>query len=171
MRASLWWPLIPLLTQRVLCLPTAAGNALPIVDLGYERHQALFHNATGDHYTFSNIRYAQPPVGELRFRAPLPPMAGKSVVNNGSATRICPQEIPSWQSNVLEVVDECLAGKPYTSASWEGDISNASFPVPDVNNCTSEDCLFLDVYTPGKLLTQATKTPQASGGVPVLVWV
>jgi carboxylesterase type B len=69
------------------------------------------------------------------------------------------------------VIGEYLGGKPYTSASWEADISNASFPLPDINNGTSEDCLFLDVYTPGKVLKQATETPQPSGGAPVLVWI
>lgn len=36
-----------------------SGN-LPIVDLGYERHQAYSYNATGEFYNFTNIRYAAP---------------------------------------------------------------------------------------------------------------
>ena len=30
---------------------------LPIVDLGFERHQAIEFNTTGQYYNFSNIRY------------------------------------------------------------------------------------------------------------------
>lgn len=36
------------------------GLSLPIVDLGYERHQAYLYNETGQFYNFTNIRYAAP---------------------------------------------------------------------------------------------------------------
>lgn len=103
----------------------------------------------------------------MRFRAPQPPRVDKSVVQNGSfpSPKTCPQGIPIWQANILGVVNEYLDGKPYTEAGFEADITNASFPTPDVNNGTSEDCLFLDVYVPKKALHKTTKP------APVLVWV
>lgn len=33
---------------------------LPVVDLGYERHQASYYNDTGRFFNFTNIRYAAP---------------------------------------------------------------------------------------------------------------
>ena len=46
----------------VLALPQHGYGSgdLPVVDLGYERHQAAFYNETGQFYNFSNIRYAAP---------------------------------------------------------------------------------------------------------------
>lgn len=40
--------------------PSYGRGDLPVVDLGYERHQAAFFNETGQFYNFSNIRYAAP---------------------------------------------------------------------------------------------------------------
>ena len=37
----------------------AKNEDLPIVDLGYELHQASCLNSSGNFYNFSNIRYAE----------------------------------------------------------------------------------------------------------------
>lgn len=37
-----------------------SSNSLPVVDLGYEIHQAALYNESGRFYNFSNIRYAAP---------------------------------------------------------------------------------------------------------------
>ena len=76
----------------------SAGQALPVVDLGYELQQATCFDSTGQTYNFSNIRYAAPPVGNLRFRAPQPPVINRTKVQTGSPDRICPQATPTWQS-------------------------------------------------------------------------
>jgi hypothetical protein len=81
----------------------AQNASLPEVDLGYEVYRATGFNvstyhasalsradtckATGNFYNFSNIRYAAPPVGKLRFAAPQAPAENRSSVNTGSTSR------------------------------------------------------------------------------------
>lgn len=71
-------------------------DSLPVVDLGYELQQATLYNSSGNFYNFSNIRYAAPPVGDLRFRAPQPPEKNRGQVQTGSPDRICAQADPAW---------------------------------------------------------------------------
>lgn len=53
-----------LLTPAALAAPQPQqgypNGDLPVVDLGYERHQAALYNETGKFYNFTNIRYAAP---------------------------------------------------------------------------------------------------------------
>ncbi|KAJ3492800.1 hypothetical protein NLG97_g5135 [Lecanicillium saksenae] len=154
-----------------LAAPTS-GRSLPIVDLGYELHQALNYNETTEIYTFSNIRYAQAPTSKLRFRAPAPPLVDRGAVRNGSEHRTCPQAIPAWQSKAFVPIDEFSAsGKPFNLTAWEQAIEDAP-PIPiDTTKGTTEDCLFLDVHVPKKILERAQRHPKGFHGVPVLVWV
>lgn len=71
------------------------NTSLPIVDLGVSLIQATL-NSSGLHpyYNFSNIRYAQPPVGHLRFDAPVAPTVRNSTVNDGQHGVVCPQASP-----------------------------------------------------------------------------
>ena len=69
---------------------------LPVVDLGYELQRATLFNESGNFYNFSNIRYAAPPVGDLRFRAPQPPKRLRGEVQTGLPDRICAQASPAW---------------------------------------------------------------------------
>ncbi|GAB1191528.1 hypothetical protein APSETT444_000707 [Aspergillus pseudonomiae] len=62
----------------------STASSLPVVDLGYELHQAFSLNETTGLYNFSNIRYAAPPLGNLRFRAPLPPKVNRAEVQTGA---------------------------------------------------------------------------------------
>ena len=39
---------------------SSSSSSLPVVDLGYEIHQAALYNESGRFYNFSNIRYAAP---------------------------------------------------------------------------------------------------------------
>ncbi|CAF9902947.1 MAG: hypothetical protein HETSPECPRED_000065 [Heterodermia speciosa] len=88
---------------------------------------------TGAYYNFSNIRYAAPPLKNLRFRDPQPPLQDREhgVLDGTKNVSICPQAAP---------------------ASWNWD--NAGLPdgqVIPIGNSTlpeSEDCLFLDVVVP-----------------------
>jgi len=77
-------------------VPRANGTNLPVVDLGYELQQATLYNATGDFYNFSNIRYAAPPVGNLRFAPPQAPAMNRKTVQTGGQFRICAQAGPAW---------------------------------------------------------------------------
>ena len=90
-----------LLLQVTLAAPYVPSNStntsLPIVDLGYELHQAAFFNSTGGFYNFSNVRYAAPPTGDLRFRPPQPPAQNRGEVQTGDVGRICAQASPAWE--------------------------------------------------------------------------
>lgn len=69
---------------------TPTRPAGPTVDLDYEVHRGSL-NKTTKQYSFSNIRYAAPPTGESRFRAPQPPAQNRYVVQNKRPEPICPQ--------------------------------------------------------------------------------
>jgi len=57
------------------------NSSLPIIDLGYVKQQATEYNQTYDFYHFRNIRYAAPPLGDLRFRKPRPPLSQAEIQN------------------------------------------------------------------------------------------
>ena len=83
---------------------------------------------------FRGVPYAAPPLGELRFRAPQPPEPWDGVRATQSFSPIAPQV-----SN--PVLEDLL-------------------PTPDPPQPQSEDCLYLNVWTPG-----------LDGARPVMVWI
>lgn len=186
--------LLCLLTTRVSAIPKAVTTttttdapsesattapALPVIDLGYELHQALTYNWTSQVYKFQNIRYAQAPVGELRFRAPVPPKTNRTAIQIGSETRTCPQGVPRWQAAVSGAMGRFFdPAVPFNLTIWEDTVRHAPQPDVDFNAASSEDCLFLDVHVPKTVLESADKAspPKPSNkkknkGAPVLVWV
>ncbi|CAG9819294.1 unnamed protein product [Phaedon cochleariae] len=68
-------------------------------------------------YAFQEIPYAMPPIGKLRFEAPVPPEKWDGILNATSNTKTCFQYI-----NFLHV--------------------------PNWRETQTEDCLYLNVYTP-----------------------
>ena len=147
--------------------------------------------STGNYYNFSNIRYAQPPVGELRFAPPVAVTGRNTTVNNGSVGRICPQANPSWESTAASFVIDYLTGQKYDPSKSSSSASSAP-PIQDPRS--TEDCLFLDVVVPQKIFAKANATGTAAGasvsqivdgqiqvstssttnnntGAPVLVWI
>ena len=125
-------------------------NDLPVVNLGYARYRATAFNQTGQYYNFSNIRYAAPPLGNLRWQDPAPPLK-EDEVNNGSIGFTCPQSIPNgfFNSALLPIV-------PYIAPGISG-------------QSQSEDCLFLDVVVPLTLFEQGQSQKRSSKLAPVLV--
>ncbi|KAL1306319.1 hypothetical protein AAFC00_005040 [Neodothiora populina] len=142
----------------------STNNTLPVVDLGYARHQAAFYNSTGEFYNFSNIRYGAPPVGNLRWQLPQPPASNRSVVETGSQGRICSQASAAWLQVSGPFVQQYLAGQTIFNAS-SFPISSTS--VPSIDPRETEDCLFLDVVVPKDILD----TGDDGYGAPVLVWI
>ncbi|KAF8854312.1 alpha/beta-hydrolase [Acephala macrosclerotiorum] len=133
------------------------------VNLGYEIHQGWL-DTTGNFYNFSNIPYAAPPVGNLRFLSPTAPTVPSTLpVNDGSRYAVCPQGIPLWTSVATDWLTNGL-----------GVINqSAGYPIPTVTDLppvlpgTSEDCLLLDVLVP-----KAIYDNRASGsGAPVVIWI
>ncbi len=130
------------------------------------------YQSTGNYYNFSNIRYAQPPIGQLRFAKPVPPeQDGPPQVNNGSEGRICPGVIPCWETVQDAFVEANLTAQPFNfSAALAQEYgSNCTTTVPPRDTATSEDCLFPDVMVPGAIFDNRTYI--RSQGLPVLVWI
>ncbi|KAI8939663.1 hypothetical protein NX059_003420 [Plenodomus lindquistii] len=145
----------------------AQNSSLPEVDLGYEIYRAAGFNSTGNFYNFSNIRYAAPPIGDLRFAPPQAPAKNRSAVNNGDISRICPQASPAWGQASTQFLGAVLLGLPIPNITYVAPGANSSSPIPARDPRESEDCLFLDVFVPQDVLSKAGK----GYGAPVLVWI
>ncbi|KAI0973891.1 carboxylesterase [Xylaria arbuscula] len=101
----------------LIVLSVAEATPAPVVDLGYAKYQGLY-NSTLDQNIFNGIRYAAPPVGELRWQMPQAPGRSRNeVISALEYAPQCPQS-PSSPSAV--------------PAAPSGD----------------EDCLFLNVIAP-----------------------
>ncbi|KAH7129028.1 acetylcholinesterase [Dactylonectria macrodidyma] len=147
---------------------TAQGSSdsLPVLDFGYALHRAADFNETGGYYNFSNIRYAAPPLGDLRFRAPVPPAIDRSVIQDGSESRMCPQNYPPWMATIGWVPEYLQSGTVPNATAVTGSPTNGS-STPPRDPSQNEDCLFLDVMVPQGIFEKAGQGYGAS----VLVWI
>ncbi|KAK8223249.1 carboxylesterase family protein-like protein [Phyllosticta capitalensis] len=142
-----------------------SDKPLPVVDLGYELYQANSFNRERAFYNFSNVRYAAPPLGELRFKAPEYPAFDRSFVRTGSEGKICPQALPrwtgiapTWLTNYI-TKGEIPPGIPNVDLSSQANASLLGDPRQ------TEDCLFLDVIVPQDVFEKPSRSR-----APVLVW-
>ncbi|UAB78866.1 carboxylesterase/lipase family protein [Erythrobacter sp. SCSIO 43205] len=132
---------LPFLAAFLPLAPIAAQEVTPVVQTDKGKVQGLEEGGVD---AFLGLRYASPPVGDLRFR---PPMAEQA-----------------WQG----IADATGYGAPcmqlYTpSGPRTSDLTRqmqAIFPTSTESKTDNEDCLFLNVWTP-----DAT-----SGKRPVMVW-
>lgn len=159
-------------------------QALPVVDLGYERHRAIELNTTGDYYNFTNIRFGQPPVGDLRWAAPKPPASRQNqsaslpIVDGSAQGGNCPQAFPCWFEVQTAFVEAYLAGQAFDFASasdevYGGGACSEATPSSQRAPWETEDCLFLDVFVPTSAFEKASVHPDAnssSSAAPVLVY-
>lgn len=125
---------------------------------------------TGGFYNFSNIRYARPPIGELRFREPVPPTGRNRTIDDGSAGRICPQATPSWEAIAARFDLAYLTGQKFNASAPMTGSSNMAASVK-VDPRATEDCLFLDLVVPKRVFARASNTTNNTSGAPVLVWI
>jgi carboxylesterase type B len=129
-----------LLIVSVFAQGSTNSSSGPIVNLGYAQYKGnttLRSNFSTDVYY--GIRFAQPPVGQLRWQPPQNIEAHNDynpseVIDAQTPSPSCVQGVPAWQL-----------------ASNESGQANAT---------GQEDCLFLDVYVPEK---------PTSAALPVLV--
>lgn len=163
-------------------------SKLPIVDLGYQTHQAISFNVTkatncpiGEvkksanslfiqevfkTFNFSNIPYAEPPVGSLRFRPPVAPMRRQNGVQNGQEGKVCHQANPFWLGIGLQFLQSYATGNlPFNYSRVESQLQDLPPPVADGRS--TEDCLVLDVLVSEATMNQ--KHPRRRA--PVLVWI
>lgn len=78
------------------------------IDLGYEVYEGVYNSTTDINY-WLGIRFAAPPLGELRFQAPQPPQLNRShVIDASEYGPVCPQS-PNGGSAPSSYGDEdCL---------------------------------------------------------------
>lgn len=122
---------------------TTNSSASHTVDLEYALHSPQITTSPDSrtYYNFSNIRYAAPPTGTLRFQLPQDPVNNRSAgVQDGSYGKMCPQAYTPWQSAAL-----------VTAPPGEAE---------------SEDCLFLDIVVPEQVWTE-----RCNASRPVIVWI
>ncbi|KAJ6470424.1 alpha/beta-hydrolase [Mycena sanguinolenta] len=104
----------------LLAVSLAGAQTSPIVDLGYAQYQGAVNPANNIAH-FLGIRYAAAPLGDLRFRAPQPPLNMTGVQQATTVPNACSQGTTGMSPiNPFE-----------TRAATE-----------------TEDCLFLNVYYP-----------------------
>jgi len=117
----------------------ATSTALVQVEAG-----RLHGTYIGPTVAFRGIPYASPPVGELRWAPPLPPMPWQGVREATQPGTACTQRAEGLVPFIAPMA------KAYGS----------SFTQPPVQS--SEDCLYLDVWAPQRPTKQA---------LPVMVWL
>ncbi|KAJ6261206.1 Acetylcholinesterase [Drechslerella dactyloides] len=105
------------------------GSDLPLLKLPYATYRASEYNVLGDFYKFSNIRFAAPPVGALRWQKPAPPLQEEGI-QLGDVGYQCMQATPAF----LSIAYPIITSEPQ-----------------------SEDCLFLDVYVPSAAIRGRAK--------------
>jgi len=131
-------------------LVLAAPTSGPIVNLGYAQYQGVSNASSGFvpycHLTLLSstlrlldcrinswygIRYAQPPVGQLRWRAPV------DIDTNNSYS-------PSILMDASVIGPTCVQGFP----EWQAPTGGAYSDFAATLASSSEDCLLLDVKVP-----------------------
>ncbi|KAJ3990189.1 alpha/beta-hydrolase [Lentinula detonsa] len=120
----------------------AANNGAPVIDLGYAQYQGAF-DSTNNLTNYLGIRYAEPPIGDLRWKAPQSP-----AINNTVIQQVNTQPPPCFQAPA-----GTASSNPY-KLSKRG---------VDVTGDPTEDCLFLNVYFPGDVVPTVP--------LPTIVWI
>ncbi|KAH7062714.1 carboxylesterase [Paraphoma chrysanthemicola] len=89
-----------------LSLPSAASG--PTVHLGYASYQGVYNATTGLN-VWKGIRYAHPPTGAYRWRAPSPPtVSWTGILDANSPGSACPQAVPRPFSGAAPGNEDCL---------------------------------------------------------------
>ena len=81
---------------------------------------------------------------------------------------VCAQVDPAWLPIAAVFIPAYLTGQPFNLSAAEAALLNSSGPLPAPDPRTTEDCLFLDVYSPAKVFDNAQIE---RAGAPVMVWI
>jgi para-nitrobenzyl esterase len=142
-------PVLAACSAALLLAACGGGRAreTPVAPTVEANHETLV-GAYGDRYprvaSFKGIPFAAPPVGELRWRAPQPhtPRAGVQTAQGFAAACFQDSYLTDWYRRV--------------GAAFGADPADFSDPP------SSEDCLYLNVWTPAL---------DRSAHLPVMVWI
>ncbi|KAF9885872.1 hypothetical protein FE257_012250 [Aspergillus nanangensis] len=105
---------LPLLSSHYVCgLPPS-----PIVDLGYSRYRGIRLPAGIDEYL--GMRYAAPPLGDLRFRSPRDPVSTPGVQDVAKASSISADQVPN-QNITAKFAEDCLFINVFTPSNATAD--------------------------------------------------
>jgi len=111
-------------------------------------------------YFFKNIRFAAPPVGNLRFAKPTPPTPNNTL-QTGAYGKSCVQgtvkPFPSGEEISKSGGSFDLAGSLSSLLGWLAGTFDLGILQGGAES--DEDCLFLDLYVPGKALKGDVKLP------------
>ncbi|TFK27827.1 alpha/beta-hydrolase [Coprinopsis marcescibilis] len=150
--------LVAFLTLFLLAELASTQTLAPTVDLGYAQYQG-FVNAETLNTEFLGIRYAAPPTGNFRWRAPRQPLQERHIQLANAHPNRC------YQGNL-----GIAPNNPFTGKSGNGnrelDATAGNNTLQSSKPSESEDCLFLNVYSPG---TDWSKTRKKK--LPVVVWI
>ncbi|TGO47646.1 hypothetical protein BOTNAR_0513g00030 [Botryotinia narcissicola] len=116
---------------------------LPTLTLPWGTYKAELYGNEGETVRFSNVRFAKPPVGPLRFAAP---------------------EYPDAIENNKEIQDNSVGANCIQAFPPAKNSEVATEPLP--KDTQSEDCLFLDIYVPLWVLKKNSKEQ-----LPVIVYI
>lgn len=131
-----------------LPIPKSKLSKYPKISLDYGNHVPTKEDASAGYVTYSNIRYGQNPVGDLRFTPALPPqkISYNRQTFDGSIGRSCWQANPQWATDSIRKKDADFDWEDFFRTETDGD-----------------DCLFLDVSAPVDF--------KVTEKLPVLVWI
>ncbi|XP_014478522.1 PREDICTED: neuroligin-2-like isoform X2 [Dinoponera quadriceps] len=101
---------------------------------------------------FRGIPYAAPPVGDLRFRAPISPIPWNSVKLADTFGAVCPQNYPDIANDTAALLQMPL-GRYQQLKKMIAFLTNQS-----------EDCLFLNLYIPGSGFLRTRPFPDRTSG-------
>ncbi|KAH6629592.1 Alpha/Beta hydrolase protein [Boeremia exigua] len=134
--------LIALLSTLAQCHPTSGGHKELLVHTGSFTVQGVAWPNSTDVSFWGNIPYAEPPIGELRFRPPVTKSATNKTIDGSWFGPSCIQ----YSNGQKTVYSEYLKGFLLTPGQVQ-----------------SEDCLTLNVWAPSK--------KRASEKLPVMIWI
>ncbi|KAJ7639742.1 alpha/beta-hydrolase [Mycena polygramma] len=147
----------------------ASAQAIPkIVDLGYTTYQTDVSLANGV-TSFLGIRYADPPTGERRWRAPQHPSKQYGVQNATNAPPQClhiPLSGSPGRSTTSPFRKPALDGPPGACVPAAFRIT---FPPRDLAPY-NEDCLFLNSSLPINFSVHVPSEPKTDSPLPVVVY-
>ncbi|MGH7024313.1 MAG: carboxylesterase/lipase family protein [Caulobacteraceae bacterium] len=103
----------------------------PVIETDHGRVQGLVHDGV---LTFLGIRYGAPPVGALRWRPPQKPKAWSTIA-----------DCSAYGAPAMQMASGTIAAPTSNFGMQMGQV----FTTPSELKIENEDCLFLNVWTPG----------------------